>query len=559
LLLAAVSSLRWHLECRKESRSAEMAKTAMSPEEQLEDLQRRFTLLEGERKATYETAKLNIQQNKEIIKQMKEENKMLRSNIANLRNEKPQSVDKQLEEKVNEVQTLQRRVDSLKADNSRKARGLDDLANKYDELKTDAAIPSTEASPQMRQIRVLENRLDKAMIKYNEAQSIRKTYEQIVKRLKEERVGFDNQLAGIERTLKAKERDYEELLLLSHDAYHAKEMAQAELHRFEQGVMEERNQRDKEVQEKKVLVQQRVEMNQRLEQRERMLKKQQDLDRAGERQLQEMSATSDPTSGMSNDFAQEEKLKIADYEEAFHRIKEATGVGDVNEVIQKFLTQEDTHKNLTSLTKENQSRIDQLSEERRKLRLQVEELKFSSGGNVGRRQAIDDFERHLSDATEKFERNKSKFERMAKMLIDMKAGIGHLSEKLLIIHLDGGDHRSDAALDMGDETVEEILQQCELKLSKLMGRTRELDDADRGRAVKMDDDGYEGLAKASMDVRVKITDQEQDGDDDDDDFEEEMDEDVWNRKHVKYNSEQIMEKQQTKNRKKAKGKKKAEH
>lgn len=31
---------------------------------------------------------------------------------------------------------------------------------------------------------MLENRLDKAMIKYNEAQSIRKTYEQIVARLK---------------------------------------------------------------------------------------------------------------------------------------------------------------------------------------------------------------------------------------------------------------------------------------------------------------------------------------------------------------------------------------
>jgi len=73
-----------------------------------------------------------------------------------------------------------------------------------------------------------------------------------------------------------------------------------------------------------------------------------------------------------------------------------------------------------------------------------------------------------------------------------------------------------------------------------------------------DDDRYEEklLAKSSSDVRVKLTDQEQDADDDDDDFEEEMDEDVWNRKHVKYNSEQIMEKQQTKNRKKAKGKKK---
>merc|ERR1712151_1400904 len=104
-------------------------------------------------------------------------------------------------------------------------------------------------------------------------------------------IGFDNQLAAIERTPKAKERDYEELLLLSHDAYHAKEMAQAELHRFEQGVMEERNQRDKEVQEKKLLVEQRVAMNKRLEQREKMLKKQQELDKQGEKQLKEMSAT----------------------------------------------------------------------------------------------------------------------------------------------------------------------------------------------------------------------------------------------------------------------------
>merc|ERR1719482_1512857 len=312
------------------------------------------------------------------------------------------------------------------------------------------------------------------MIKYNEAMSIRKTYEQIVKRLKEERVGFDTQLAAIERTLKAKEHDYEELLLLSHDAYHAKEMAQAELHRFEQGVMEERNQRDKEVQEKKVLVQQRVEMNQRLEQRERMLKKQQDLDRAGERQLKEMSSTTDLNNSMMNDFAQEEKLKIADYEEAFHRIKESTGVVDVNEVIQKFLTQEDTHKNLTSLTRENQSRIDQLSEERRRLRLQVEELKFSSGGNVGRCQVIDDFETHLSEAGERYERHRTKFERLAKMLIDMKAGIAHLGEKLCIINLEGGE----APIEMSDETVEEVLQQCELKLSKLLSLTREVDDTD---------------------------------------------------------------------------------
>jgi len=109
--------------------------------------------------------------------------------------------------------------------NSPPVRQEDDLKN----LVRTVQRPTKDATPMMRQIRTLENRLDKAQIKYNEAQSIRKTYDQIVKRLKDERVSFDNQLAAIETTLQAKEQDYEELLLMSHDAAHARDAAKAEL------------------------------------------------------------------------------------------------------------------------------------------------------------------------------------------------------------------------------------------------------------------------------------------------------------------------------------------
>merc|ERR1719499_1100376 len=219
---------------------------------------------------------------------MKEENKNLRVEVSKMREEKPQTVEQQLDKIATEVQCMQRRFDTLKDANEKQRSELDVMNNKYNELNVGSKLCASENDPEMRHIRVLENRLDKARIKHNEAQSIKKTYEAIVKRLKEERNGFDNSLAAIERTLKAKERDYEELLLLSHDAYHAKEMAQAELHRFEQGVMEERNQRDKEVQEKKMLVEQRVTMNKRLEQREKMLKKQQEADRQSDKQMKEM-------------------------------------------------------------------------------------------------------------------------------------------------------------------------------------------------------------------------------------------------------------------------------
>jgi coiled-coil domain-containing protein 151 len=106
----------------------------------------------------------------------------------------------------------------------------------------------------------LENKLDKAMIKYNEAQSIRKTYEQIVKRLKEERIGFDNQLQAIERTLQTKQKDYDELLLLSGDANHAKEVALNELDRVRTGYHEERKSREKELRESHQMVQVRRQM-----------------------------------------------------------------------------------------------------------------------------------------------------------------------------------------------------------------------------------------------------------------------------------------------------------
>lgn len=520
----------------------------MSPEELLEDLQRRFQLLEGERKATYETAQLNIRQNKEIIKQMREENKTLRGSVSQLRNESPPSTEKLVEEKMHELNLLKNRLDTLKGDIKKGDEDLFLMTEKMADMNSIVSQAKSDNTPEMRQIRVLENRLDKAMIKYNEAQSIRKTYEQIVKRLKEERVGFDNQLAAIEQTLKAKEHDYEELLLLSHDAYHAKEMAQAELHRFEQGVMEERNQRDKEVQEKKALVQQRVEMNQRLEQRERMLKQQLDLDRAGELALKTTSAMAELAAGMSHTEAEEERQRVQDYEEAFRRIKEATGVSDVNEVIQKFLTQEDTQNNLLNLTKEYQAKIERLQDEWKNTKSIVEDLKFSTSGTTARRQVVDDFEKHLIEATNKYERNVAKFERITTLLIDVKAGIAHLAGNLAKIKLDGETH-----IEMSDETVEEVLSQAELKLSKLMSMTH-LDAHSGRRQLKIDATAYEDkmLAKSQSDIRVKLNDNDEDQDDDEDDFEEEMDEDVWNRKHVKYNSEQILEKQTKKLRKKQK-------
>jgi hypothetical protein len=50
-------------------------------------------------------------------------------------------------------------------------------------------------------------------------------------------------------------------------------------------------------------------------------------------------------------------MKIDIFEAAFRKIKDATGVSDVNEVIQKIVSQEGTTENLMLLTKDNQAKL----------------------------------------------------------------------------------------------------------------------------------------------------------------------------------------------------------
>ena len=75
-----------------------------------------------------------------------------------------------------EVDHLRREYDDLKAKSNSHRKGLEKIRDAVRDLELDSQRPHMEDNDYTRRIRALENKLDKAMIKYNEAQSIRKTY-----------------------------------------------------------------------------------------------------------------------------------------------------------------------------------------------------------------------------------------------------------------------------------------------------------------------------------------------------------------------------------------------
>jgi len=387
-----------------------------------------------------------------------------------------------------EVEHLRKSYDDLKLKSTRQRLELENLRDSVKDLELDSQRPHMEDNEYTRTIRSLENKLDKSMIKYNEAQSIRKTYEQIVRRLKEERVGFDNQLAAIERTLSAKQRDFEELMLLAGDANHARETALGELDRVRAGYEEERKRRERDLRERHQVVQLRRQMLERMKHREKIR----------QQLLNEKDNSPDKhamlaANASQQKLAQTEKLetrnKIDIFENAFRKIKEATGVSDVNEVIQKIVSQESTTENLISLTRENQGKIEALNELRRKVKMSVEEVKYSGVGGGHRRKTVDDHEDQLATAGARLERCKIKYDRLSKLITAMKAGIGHLQEKLEAVREEVGGKRHD----VGDDTVAEILRESELCLNNIIRRIRAGDD-DRKR---LEMTGVVGGGKAS--------------------------------------------------------------
>merc|ERR1719408_649856 len=108
----------------------------------------------------------------------------------------------------------------------------------------------------------------------------------------------------------------------------------------------------------------------------------------------------------------EQRTKIDIFENAFRKIKEATGVSDVNEVIQKIISQEGTTENLMLLTKENQAKIEQLNEQKSKMKAKVEEIKYSGPGGGHRRKMVDDHEEQLTSSTTRLERCRLKYEQL---------------------------------------------------------------------------------------------------------------------------------------------------
>lgn len=91
-----------------------------------------------------------------------------------------------------------------------------------------------------------------------------------------------------------------------------------------------------------------------------------------------------PTQAANNAGSEENAQKILTYEEAFLYIKEATGVSDTAEVVERFENQGETTTHLEELQLAAEKQIERLTEDKEKLKSDFEDMKYSGEAKLSR-------------------------------------------------------------------------------------------------------------------------------------------------------------------------------
>ena len=383
-----------------------------SEQDELYYFAKNFSKLKFSNQAYIDSTQKQKVQNEKEIEKLKKDYEKLRNDVNVLKKTCLYVPGRVKSAASSENNFYRLKLDDARNKKKKSQESFEQLNKKLEELKSEAKFINDDNNPYVKRIKLLENKLDKAMIKYNEAMSIRRTYEQILTRLKEERAGYDNQIAAIQKSLKAKGHDLNEFKLLLQDSKMAKVYSKllvdntnlskkAFEDHFTQLIQAHRNENLKELQKEKS--------------EERKKKNIQN----------EVQATiSDDKPRDGKDFSGIE-AKVKELEEKDKIVRETTGADDINEICQKFSNLTETKENLKNEQKELEKMLKSLKEKKEEMIKEVKELKFTSQNEITRKQ-IEENEKKAEKCMNLCEESRQKLRKQNKLFVDISTGIDTL-------------------------------------------------------------------------------------------------------------------------------------
>ncbi|KAI8895386.1 hypothetical protein BC833DRAFT_163593 [Globomyces pollinis-pini] len=393
---------------------------------ELQKLQRQYRIMEGDRKAYSEESRILIGKQRATIDKLRVDNEHLQDELRLLeqRNEdrkKNGIQSKKAEAMAEQADTLQRKIRQILQEIANLDRETTRINHEIDVHR--ARLGGVNAAQQNnaainKQVRVLENRLEKALVKFNKALAVNKKLRLLIDNLRRERLVFDNIYHKFEKELLEQKKQMADIIEASNAAYEARDEAQSKIIVL----------REKAEKEYQAYIQEIKELDRILEQ---------------DRRLKEFMATkasnrSDKIEGVTvskkgqkdnlgnNKFPSQEQLHLPldTYEKAFTEIRKVTGISDIRELVQRFIEVEDQNFSLFNYVNEINNEIELHAEDIVSLQARLNTMKIEAVAvEEERKKKLKVLEQALKATKEKTEHFDHQYNEIGLVLGDLTKGV----------------------------------------------------------------------------------------------------------------------------------------
>ncbi len=296
-----------------------------------------------------------------------------------------------------------------------------------------------------KQIRILENRLEKALVKFNEAIAHNKTLRDQIDDLRRERVVFESIYRKMERELHERKQKMAEIIELSNQSYEQRDTYQMEVAAIEQA-----NRKENEEFEEQML------------ELSRMLENELKLPAPGAGRnasstAKDFSVTNDnaASKGWASTQDANSMERVQNFEEAFNKIKKATGISDVEELVRTFIKNEDHNFSLFNYVNEQNNEIEKYEEQIQSLREEEKKFAQESGDDVHQhKQILKELESKLASTESMSEKYEVRCQDLQRVVESLKRGLQSTYDKLDIPAAEDEEINSQTAV-LGDSSVSE--------------------------------------------------------------------------------------------------------
>jgi len=327
-------------------------------DQEITELQRKFRVLENDKRAYSEDSQGIIRKQRATIEKLTRENRKMKVEL----NESRSAPSCQAENKMNletvakltdQRDQLQGKLEGEQDTSLSLTEKLESTQKRIMVVREDmarhggitASLDNTKAVS--KQIRILENRLDKALQKFNEAIAANRSLREQIDTLRRERVVFDDIYRKLENELQQKKKEMANIIEQANAAYEARDSAQAQMAALKQQADKEHAEFEKEWRELGRLIENDKKMKEymRTKVRAQESKALDDRSKEEERHRKKITKNAWQTAGSLVTMSGNTE-KVTSYEEAFAKIQAATGICDIDELVQNFINSEDQNFSL---------------------------------------------------------------------------------------------------------------------------------------------------------------------------------------------------------------------